>query len=84
MINKTVRGMAVLAAAGVVWMGAASMSTSATTTTTTSAMSNTTVVSAADAPTEGSSSHREGAGRGHGCITTTAWGTGECPYTRLH
>lgn len=80
MINKTVRGVAVLAAAGVVWMGAASTSAS----TSASTMSNRTVVSAADAPTEGSSSHREGAGRGHGCITTTAWGTGECPSTRLH
>ncbi|MFJ8166646.1 hypothetical protein ACIRBY_37780 [Streptomyces sp. NPDC096136] len=81
MINKTVRGMVVLAAAGLVWTAAASTGASATTTADTTA--DTTAVAAANASTEGSSPHREGADRGHGCFTTTAWGSG-CPGGQRH
>ncbi|MET8755575.1 hypothetical protein ABZW32_36585 [Streptomyces sp. NPDC004667] len=79
MINKTVRGVAVLAAAGVVWMGAASTSASATTTT------NTTVATAtaADTSTLRPGRFGEDDDRGHACVFTTAWGTGDC-HQQLH
>ncbi|MFE3766398.1 hypothetical protein ACFXPI_32105 [Streptomyces sp. NPDC059104] len=81
MINRTVRGVAVLAAAGVVWMGAASTSASAATTTTTT--TNTTVATAADTSTLRPGRPGEDDDRGHACVFTTAWGTGDC-HQRLH
>ncbi|MFI8265103.1 MULTISPECIES: hypothetical protein [unclassified Streptomyces] len=83
MINKTVRGMAVLAAAGMVWLGAVSATADTT--------ADATVVSAgADVPGGVLTLHpgRVGEGddrdRGHACVTTTAWGTGDCPHKRLN
>lgn len=81
MINKTVRGMAVLAAAGVVWMGAASTSASASTTENTTA--STAVASAADTSALNPGRSGEHDDRGHACVFTTAWGTGDC-HQRLH
>lgn len=77
MINKTVRGVAVLAAAGVVWMGAASTSASASTT------ASTTVASAADTSALNPGRSGEHDDRGHACVFTTAWGTGDC-HQRQH
>ncbi|MER6781083.1 MULTISPECIES: hypothetical protein [unclassified Streptomyces] len=81
MINKTVRGMAVLAAAGMVWTGAASATADTT--------ANEAVVSAAADTAAWATTLRpghvgEGDDRGHACVTTTAWGTGDCPHKRLN
>ncbi|MFI5672448.1 hypothetical protein [Streptomyces sp. NPDC051704] len=81
MINKTVRGMAVLAAAGMVWLGAASAAAGTT--------ADATVVSAGAEVPGGALTLRpghvgEGDDRGHACVTTTAWGTGDCPRKRLN
>ncbi|MFD8019506.1 hypothetical protein ACFV6G_03665 [Streptomyces lavendulae] len=78
MINKTVRGMAVLAAAGVVWMGAASTSASTTPDTTASTTASTAVASAADTAALRPGRSGEDDDRGHVCVYTTAWGTGDC------
>ncbi|GLV87679.1 hypothetical protein Slala03_73680 [Streptomyces lavendulae subsp. lavendulae] len=89
MINKTVRGMAVLAAAGVVWMGAASTNASASTTagttagTTVSTVADTAAASAADTSALRPGRAGEDDDRGHVCVYTTAWGTGDC-HQRLH
>ncbi|GLX40803.1 hypothetical protein Sros01_68760 [Streptomyces roseochromogenus] len=84
MINKTVRGMAVLAAAGVVWMGAASTNASASTTagTTVSTVADK-AASAADTSALRPGRAGEDDDRGHVCVYTTAWGTGDC-HQRLH
>ncbi|MFF4850614.1 hypothetical protein [Streptomyces sp. NPDC001194] len=81
MINKTVRGMAVLAATGMVWLGAVSAAADTT--------AGATVVSAgAEVPGGVLTLHPgrvgEGGDRGHACVTTTAWGTGDCPRKRLN
>ncbi|MFE2877653.1 hypothetical protein ACFXG6_17585 [Streptomyces roseus] len=80
MIRKTVRGMAVLAAAGVVWMGAGSTTAGA-------AASGTAVAAAAE---DRGGRHFEGFDSGDQneldgqCATTTAWGSGGCPHRRLN
>ncbi|MFE5537666.1 hypothetical protein [Streptomyces sp. NPDC056492] len=84
MIRKTVRGMAVLAAAGVVWTGVGSTTAGAA-----AAAAGTVVGAAAEGP--GSrlpdglylgnlDDHKDRDGQ---CATTTAWGSGDCPHRRL-
>ncbi|MFD7080743.1 hypothetical protein ACFYXV_20075 [Streptomyces sp. NPDC002181] len=82
MIRKTVRGMAVLAAAGVVWMGVGS-----TTAGTGAATAGTVIGAAAEDPgnplLEGFDPKDQNDLDGQ-CATTTAWGTGDCPHRRLN
>ncbi|KOU18291.1 hypothetical protein ADK52_30945 [Streptomyces sp. WM6372] len=87
MIKKTVRGMAVLAAAGVVWTGAASATPSATAGTATAG----TAVGEADRHPgirlgeihDQDQDHDHDHDHDH-CATTTAWGSEECPRKRLN
>ncbi|MFD5511637.1 hypothetical protein ACFWIB_28245 [Streptomyces sp. NPDC127051] len=91
MINKTVRWVAVLAAGGVLWMGTANttVNTTADATTGTTAITTSTGT-ATGKPAPDLSWIRENPDQDRGkdhdkeCAATTAWGTGDCPRTRLH